>query len=187
MESDFKKCIQFLKKGGVILYPTDTIWGIGCDAENFQAVERIYTIKMRPENKSMIILLDDVKKLDLYVEKVHPIDYELIRKYHEPLTIIYPNAKNLAKNVIAKDDTIAIRIVRDEFCKQLIKQFGKPIVSTSANVSRENTPLTFSKIPESIKDKMDYIVKHGQERVGQFKASTIIKISETGDFTTIRK
>jgi L-threonylcarbamoyladenylate synthase len=187
MIADIEKCYKVLLKGGLILYPTDTIWGIGCDATNAKTVDKVYEIKMRAETKSMIILLDDIIKLDLYVEKVPTIAYDLIDKYDVPLTIIYPKAKNLAKNVIAKDGSIAIRIVKDEFCKRLINLFSKPIISTSANISREETPLTFSKIPDSIKNNVDYIVKYGQNKPGLFKASTIIKISERGDFKTVRK
>lgn len=187
MIKDIEKCFKVLQNGGVILYPTDTIWGIGCDATNAKAVEKVYNIKMRAETKSMIILLDDIIKLEFYIEKVPAIAFDLINQHNAPLTIIYPNAKNLAKNVIAKDGSIAIRIVKDEFCKRLLNIFNKPIISTSANISREETPLTFSKIPQSIKDKMDYVVSYGQDKVGQFKASTIIKISERGDFKTVRK
>jgi L-threonylcarbamoyladenylate synthase len=187
MEEDIRKCLKVLNKGGLILYPTDTIWGIGCDATSEKAVQKVYKLKMRSEAKSLIILLDDILKLNFYVEKVPPIAYDLIEQYLDPLTIIYPGAKNVAKNVIAKDGSIAIRIIREDFCRRLLNLFGKPIVSTSANISREETPLTFGKIPDKIKHGVDYVVKYGQQNVGQFKASTIIKISERGDFKTVRK
>lgn len=135
----------------------------------------------------MIILLDDILKLGFYVDVIPPIAYDLVQKYQSPLTIIYPKAKNLADNVIDKEGSVAIRIVKDEFCKRLINLFNKPIVSTSANISGEETPITFSRISDKIKDKMDYIVEYGQDYIGQLKASTIIKISERGDFKTIRK
>jgi L-threonylcarbamoyladenylate synthase len=145
MEKDIEKCYKVLRKGGIILYPTDTIWGIGCDATNHKAVQRIYDIKRRKETKSMIILLNDILKLEFYVEKVPAIAFDLINKYDNPLTIIFPNAKNIAKNVIADDGSIAIRIVKDEFCKWLLNLFNKPIVSTSANISGEETPLTLTR------------------------------------------
>ena len=187
MESDLEACFKVLKNGGVILYPTDTVWGIGCDATNAKAVERIYQIKKRAETKSLIILLDDILKLDFYVENVPVTAFDLINNFNEPLTIIYPNAKNVAKNVIANDGSIAIRIVKDEFCKRLINLLNKPIVSTSANISREDTPLTFSKISDQIKNDVDYVVQYRQDKVVTYKPSTVIKISDKGDFETIRK
>ena len=186
MEADIEKCYKILSKGGVILYPTDTVWGIGCDATNQKAVDKIYKIKKREETKSMIILLDDVLKLEFYVEQVPPIAFDLINKYDNPLTIIYPKAKNLSKNVIAKDGSIAIRIVRDEFCKRMLNIFNKPIVSTSANISGQETPLTFSKISKDIIKKMDYVVEYGQDVVSH-KASKIIKLSERDDFKVVRQ
>ncbi len=186
MENDIEQCYKVLKKGGIILYPTDTVWGIGCDATNQKAVQRIFKIKKREETKSLIILLDDILMLDKFVEKVPPFALDLINKYENPLTIIFPRAKNLAKNVIAKDGSIAIRIVNEEFCRRLLNIFNKPVVSTSANISGEETPLTFSKISKEIISKVDYVVKYGQGNVSH-KASTIIKISERGDFKTVRK
>jgi L-threonylcarbamoyladenylate synthase len=186
MESDLEQCYKVLNKGGVILYPTDTVWGLGCDATNQKAVQKIFKIKNREETRSLIILLDDMFKINYYVDKVPSIAFDLINKYDNPLTIIYPGGKNLAKNIIAKDGSIAIRIIKDDFCQRLLHVFNKPIVSTSANISGEGTPLTFSKIPEKIKKQVDYIVKFGQDIVS-YKASTIIKVTERGDFKTIRK
>lgn len=187
MEKDIEVCYKILSMGGVILYPTDTLWGIGCDATDFKAVERVYSIKLRSETKSMIILLDDELKLEFYVEKVPAIAYDLIRQYKNPLTIIYPKAKNVAKNVIASDGSIGIRIVKDEFCKRLINLFGKPIVSTSANLTNQKTPISFNQISNQIKNGVDYIVQSGHDRIAQMKASTIIKINEQGEFKTLRK
>jgi L-threonylcarbamoyladenylate synthase len=178
MEKDLEHCYKTLREGGIILYPTDTIWGIGCDATNQKAVERIFNIKLRHESKSMIILLDDILKLDFYIDEVPAVAYDLIDQYKNPLTIIYPNAKNIAKNCIADDGSIGIRIVKDEFCKRLINIFDKPIVSTSANISGEVTPISYPCVSEKIIEKMDYIVQYGQDSVEQFKASTIIKISD---------
>jgi L-threonylcarbamoyladenylate synthase len=187
MLEEIKKALAFLKSGKVILYPTDTIWGIGCDATLPKTVDRIYKIKQRYESKSMIVLLDDAANLSRYVEKVPSLAYDLIEEYSEPLTIIYPKARNLAKNVIAEDGTIAIRIVKDEFCRQLISELGKPLVSTSANISGQPAPITFSKISDEIKKGVDYIVNFHQDVVIRTKPSTIIRMLENGEFEVIRK
>lgn len=186
MEEDIEKCYDVLVKGGVILYPTDTVWGIGCDATNFTAIEKVFKIKQRKETKSLIILLDNIDKLKDYVEEIPVITYDFIKQYKNPLTIIYPKAKNLAENVIAKDGSIGIRIAKDDFCKKLISQFGKPIVSTSANLSQQATPFSFGKISEEIKTAVDYIVKYHQNFISSFKPSTIIKIGENGNYHVIR-
>jgi len=187
MMDEINKTLEYLRSGKIILYPTDTIWGIGCDATLPKPIERIYQIKQRFESKSMIVLLDDAGKLSKYVDKVPALAYDMIESYNEPLTIIYPGAKNVAKNVIADDGTLAIRIVRDDFCRQLIAAFGKPIVSTSANVSGQPSPITFSKIPDEIRHKVDYIVNYNKDAVVRTKASTIIRIRENGEFEVIRK
>lgn len=187
MKDEINKALEFLKSGKIILYPTDTIWGIGCDATLVKPIERIYSIKQRFESKSMIVLLDDASKLVRYVKKVPALAYDMIERYNEPLTIIYPGAKNVARNVIADDGTLAIRIVRDEFCRQLIAALDKPIVSTSANVSGQPSPITFSKISDEIRHKVDYIVNYQRDLVIRTKASTIIRIRENGEFEVIRK
>ncbi len=187
MEEEIKLAVKFLKAGKTILYPTDTIWGIGCDATSQKAVNKVFKIKKRFESKSMIILLDDAAKLDHYMKLVPEIAYDLIRNIDTPLTIIYPGAKNLAKNVIASDQTIAIRIVRDEFCRRMIKEFGKPVVSTSANISGEPAPITFQKISEEVLKSVDYTVKLDQDVIHTTKPSTIILLKENGEFELIRK
>lgn len=187
MKDEINKALGYLKAGKIILYPTDTIWGIGCDATLVKPIERIYKIKQRYESKSMIVLLDDASKLSRYVEKVPALAYDMIDRYNEPLTIVYPGAKNVAKNIIAQDGTLAIRIVKDDFCRQLIEAFGKPIVSTSANVSGQPSPITFSHITDEIRHKVDYIVNHNQDAVIRTKASTIIRIHDNGEFEIIRK
>jgi len=187
MEEEINKAVDYLKKGKVILYPTDTIWGIGCDATQQKPVDRIYRIKQRFESKSMIILLEDVDKLSKYVKKVPPIAFDLIERYKEPLTIIYPNAMNVAKNVVADDGTIAIRIVRNDFCRKMISLFNKPIVSTSANLSGQPAPIAFSKIPKEILDGVDYIVNYNRDVIIGTKPSTIIRLFENGEFEVIRK
>lgn len=184
---EVQRAIEVLRAGGSILYPTDTIWGIGCDATNNRAVEKIYKLKQRFENKSLIVLLDSIEKLHLYVEKLPEITFDLLSSIDTPLTIIYSNARNLAKNVIASDMTIAIRITREPFCQELIKSFKKPIVSTSANFSNEPTALTFNKIPKAISAKVDYVVNLYQDRLNQTKPSTIIRLFESGEYDVIRK
>ena len=187
MLEEINNALKILKEGKVILYPTDTIWGIGCDATLMKPVERIYKIKQRFESKSMIVLLDNAEKLAKYVEKVPAIAYDLIERYHEPLTIIYPKAKNIAKNVIPEDGTIAIRIVRDEFCRLLIERLGKPLVSTSANISGQPAPITYGKISENIKAGVDYIVNHNRNVIIRTKPSTIIRLQVDGEFEVLRK
>jgi L-threonylcarbamoyladenylate synthase len=187
MEEEINISVDFLKRGKVILYPTDTIWGIGCDATQEKPVNRIYKLKQRFESKSMIILLDQAEKLATYVKKVPPIAFDLIERYLEPLTIIYPNARNVAKNVIAEDGTIAIRIVRNEFCRKMVSLFGKPVVSTSANLSGQPAPLAFSKIPPEITGGVDHIVNFNRDVIVRTKPSTIIRLFENGEFEVIRK
>jgi L-threonylcarbamoyladenylate synthase len=186
LDNEIDKTIQVLKKGGVILYPTDTIWGIGCDATNSKAVEKIYKIKQRAQQQSFIILLDNADKIKDYVEHVPSIAYDLISQYVRPLTIIYPVAKNIAKNVMAADGSIAIRIVNELFCKTLIQQLGKPIVSTSANISGEANPISFSVISEKIQSTVDYAVEWERNIVRQVTPSTIIRLFDNGTFDVVR-
>lgn len=185
-ENDIQKSLEVLKAGGTLLYPTDTIWGIGCDATNQRAVQKIYSIKSRSEAKSLIILIDDFEKLSTYVESVPEITGDLLASITNPVTIIYSNARRLAPNVVASDGTIAIRIVKDDFCKELIRQFGKPIVSTSANMSGFEAPAIFSQVTDDIKDAVDYIVSYKQDYFTVSKPSTIIRLREDGMYTIIR-
>ncbi|WKD86996.1 Threonylcarbamoyl-AMP synthase [Polaribacter huanghezhanensis] len=164
-----------LKEGKTLLYPTDTVWGIGCDATNSSAVSKIYKIKQRAESKSLIILVDSFQMLSDYVENIPEKAIEELEKATKPTTIIYNNPKGLAKNCIASGHTIAIRIVQNDFCKALLKEFRKPIVSTSANISREPTPKSFSEISATILDSVDYIVNLQQEIVAT-ASSRILKI-----------
>jgi L-threonylcarbamoyladenylate synthase len=186
MKNEIKKCVEVLKKEGTILYPTDTIWGIGCDATSQKAVEKIYHLKKRVESKSLIILLADMKEISKYVKTVPDIARDLMKNVERPLTIIYPNAQNLAKNVIAEDHSIAIRIVKNEFCKSLIRAFGKPIVSSSANIAGEPAPMVFKRISKEIVDHVDYVVKMYQDVLQEVKPSRIIKLKENGEFHIIR-
>lgn len=184
-EEVFKAC-DVLKKGGVILYPTDTIWGLGCDATNADAVKRIYEIKRRADNKSMLVLLDDVAKIESYAD-MPAIAYDLIEMNDKPMTIIYPNAKNLATNLINEDGTIGIRITSETFSKALIYRFRKAIVSTSANISGEASPKNFAEISDEIKNAVDYIVDYRQDEIEAHRASSIIKLGMGGEIDIIRK
>lgn len=187
MNRDIEMALEVLKKGGVILYPTDTIWGIGCDATNEKAVERIYSLKKRADSKSMLVLLDNENRLMQYVSEVPEIAWQLIDVSEKPMTIIYPHAKNLSKNLIASDGSIGIRIVRDEFCEKLIGRFKKPIVSTSANISLQPSPSNFDEISEDVKHRVDYIVNWRQDDYTKGLASSIIKILDSsGKFEIIR-
>jgi L-threonylcarbamoyladenylate synthase len=180
------KTSNYLKKGAVILYPTDTVWGLGCDATNATAINRIFTIKRRRRSKSLLILLDEVEKLSLYLEHIPEIAWDLIEHSNRPTTFIYKHVKNLPKSLIAQDGTIAIRIVKNEFCKRLISLFGKPIVSTSANVSGKPTPVLFNDIDVEIKSKVDYIVDASVSPLEDVKPSTIVRFIDDYTFEIIR-
>ncbi|HOW32563.1 MAG TPA: L-threonylcarbamoyladenylate synthase [Bacteroidales bacterium] len=184
---DLLKALEVLRSGGSILYPTDTIWGLGCDATNTKAVDNIYRIKQRIESKSLIILVSDFEHISNWVEEIPEVAADLIRLIENPLTIIYSNAKNLPENVIASDGTIGIRVVKEPFCIELIRLFGKPIISTSANISGEPAPVTFSHISNQILGSVDYIVKYKQQLLTQSKASTIIRLMETGEYVILRQ
>ena len=186
MYDDIIKSLEVLKSGGTILYPTDTIWGIGCDATNEEAIDKIYGIKKREETKSMIILLDTDAKLMQYVDDVPDVAYDLIELSDKPLTIIFSKAKNLPSNLINNDGSIAIRIVKDEFCQKLISRFRKPIVSTSANISGETSPLIFDKISDLIKQSVDYAVNWRQDDFTKSRPSGIIKLDNSGIVKVIR-
>lgn len=186
MDEDINKAIEIMKAGGIILYPTDTIWGIGCDATNAAAVQKIYNLKQRIESKSMIVLTDSEIKISRYVKDVPDIAYDLIDMTDTPLTIIYDNACYLATNIIAEDGSIAIRVTKEEFSKKLCRLFKNPIVSTSANISGQQTPKNFDEISDEIKAGVDYIVKYGQANVANSKSSSIIKLKTNGEIKIIR-
>jgi len=187
LKEEINKALEVLKSGGVILYPTDTIWGLGCDASNPEAVEKVLKIKNRPAEKSLIVLLDVDSKLQSYVTDVPEVAYDLIEYAENPLTIIFSGAKNLAKNVINDDGSVGIRIVKHDFCTPLIQRFRKPIVSTSANLSGEPSPKNFDDISPEIIEAVDYIVDFEQENRSSKKPSTIMKLSPGGQFEFIRK
>ena len=183
---DIKKACQVMQEGGVILYPTDTIWGIGCDATNEEAVRRVYEIKRRADSKAMLVLVDSAVKVDFYVQDVPPVAWDLLDVADKPLTIIYSGARNLAPNLLAEDGSVGIRVTAEEFSKSLCFRFRKAIVSTSANVSGEPSPRTFSEISDDIKNAVDYIVSARRDEKGSSKPSSIIKLGQGGEVKIIR-
>lgn len=176
-----------MSEGGVILYPTDTIWGIGCDATNEDAVRRVYEIKQRSDSKAMLALVDSPVKVDFYVQDVPEVAWDLIELADKPLTIIYSGARNLASNLLAEDGSVGIRVTNEEFSKRLCQQFRKAIVSTSANISGQPSPKSFSEISEDVKSAVDYIVVYRQEETGNSKPSSIIKLDKGGVIKIIRE
>ncbi len=187
MNEEIKKACQVMREGGVILYPTDTIWGIGCDATNEEAVRRVYEIKRRADSKAMLVLVDSAVKVDFYVQDVPEVAWDLIELVDKPLTIIYSGARNLAPNLLAEDGSVGIRVTGEEFSKRLCQQFRKAIVSTSANVSGQPSPQNFSEISEEIKAAVDYIVDYRREETTQAKPSSIIKLDKGGVIKIIRQ
>lgn len=185
-EADIVQCLKVLSDGGLILYPTDTVWGIGCDATNADAVKRVYQLKLRDDSKALIVLIDSADHLDHYVVDVPMIARELIDVAVKPLTIIYEGAYNLAPNVLGDEDSVGIRIPNDEFCHQLCQRFGKPIVSTSANVSGKPTAMTFADIDASIVQGVDYAVEYRRNDNTSHQPSNIILLSRDGTFKIIR-
>lgn len=186
MTEEVQRSANYIKSGGVILYPTDTIWGIGCDARNPDAVDRIYRIKQRSDSKSMLVLMNGFGMLGDYLKQVPEQARKLVDSAIKPTTIIYPDAKNLAKNLLAEDGTIGIRLTSDPFCRQLIELIGLPIVSTSANISGLPSPSIFSEISTAIKRQVDYVVNWRQEEHEPASPSAIIKLGNKGDITVLR-
>jgi L-threonylcarbamoyladenylate synthase len=186
-DEDIKESLIKLRSGGIILYPTDTIWGLGCDPSNDEAVDRIFKIKTRDDHKSLIILADGLAMIERYVTEIPDIIYELAEVSDTPLTIIYPGGKNLAAGVCGDDHSVAIRICHDEFCRELISRFRKPIVSTSANLSGNASPANFGEIEKSLIDKVDYVVRHRQNDRSKSIASPVIKVNHDGTIKIIRK
>lgn len=181
-----REVVELLKSGGTILYPTDTVWGVGCDATNEEACQKILDLKRRPEHKSFIILVDDFPMLQRYIPEFQEVCYDLADFAVKPLTIIYPNAKGLAPSILAEDGSVGIRITKDPACIKLIRGLRKPIVSTSANISGEKNPINFDEISDEIKSGVDHIIK---ERLNETmnKPSQIIKVGLKGDVKVIRK
>lgn len=186
IDEDIQACIEVLNRGGLILYPTDTIWGIGCDATNVAAVKKVYDIKRRDDSKALIVLIDNVEHLDHYVVNVPEMARELLDVAVKPLTIIYDGAYNVASNLLGDNDSLGIRIPHEEFSQRLCAEFGKPLVSTSANVSGEPSAKTFADISDEIKKSVDYVVKYRQDDTNIRSASNIIMLHSDGTFKIVR-
>jgi len=174
-EKDILKCLDVLKGGGIILYPTDTIWGLGCDATNEEAVKKIYSLKRRSDEKSMIVLVANEKEIFKYVAQPDLSVFHYLETTQKPTTVIYDGAIGFADNLINKDGSIAIRVCKEEFCQHLISRFRKPIVSTSANVSGEPSPKNFSEVNEAVRMKVDYVVQYRQDDKTCSEPSSLIK------------
>jgi len=185
-EADIVQCLKVLSAGGLILYPTDTVWGIGCDATNAQAVKRVFQLKQRDDSKALIVLIDSADHLDHYVVDVPPIARELVEVAVKPLTIIYEGAYNLAPNVLGEADSVGIRVPNDEFCHLLCERYGKPIVSTSANLSGQPTAVTFADVDDAIVQGVDYAVQYRRNDNTPHQPSNIILLSRDGTFKIIR-
>ncbi len=185
-QEDLKKAVEVLRQGGVILYPTDTVWGLGCDATNPDSVKRIFGIKQRDDAKSMLVLIENQNMLNSYVREVPEVAWQLIEVADKPLTIIYPGAKNLAHNLIAPDGSIGIRVTAELFTEYLIQRFRRPIVSTSANLAGKPAPQNFSEISDEIKSAVDYVVQYRQDEKIRTSPSSIIKLGTGGQIEIIR-
>jgi L-threonylcarbamoyladenylate synthase len=184
--TDIEEALAVLNSGGLILYPTDTVWGIGCDATNAAAVAKIYALKKRSDEKSMIVLLADEHDIPKYVGQPDPKIFDYIKGIHKPTTFIYEGAINLAGNIIQGDGSIGIRITKDPFCKKLVEAFGWPLVSTSANISGYPAPAIFEDIDYEIKSGVDYIVQHRQDDITAASPSAIVKLNADGSLHIIR-
>lgn len=185
-EADVKKAVETLRAGGIILYPTDTVWGIGCDATQSQAIEKIYWLKRRSEAKSMLVLADSLCMLERYVEEVPDIAYQLIEAATDPLTIVYDHGQNLPSHLLAEDGSIGIRLTSDPFCRAVMKRLHHPIVSTSANISGQIAPAIFSEIAQDVKEGVDYIAHTRREDAHRAKPSGIIRLHNDASFKILR-
>ena len=183
----FDEILTILRRGGIILYPTDTIWGIGCDATNAAAVERIHTIKNRPSDKGFVLLVSSIEMLKKYVADIHPRVQTLVAYHTRPLTVIYDKGIGLPKNDVAADGSVAIRVTTDPFCRELIAQFGKPIVSTSANVSGEPFPSYFGEISSDILENVDFVVKYKQDSREAGVPSVIARLNDDEELDFLRE
>ena len=185
--NDIDECLRILQAGGIILYPTDTVWGLGCDATNEAAVEKLYAIKQRPSEKAMIVLVADERDVLQYVSSPDLRVFDYLNEINRPTTVIYEGAIGLASNLTGEDGTIAIRICHDIFCRHLIKRFRKPLVSTSANLSGSPAPKTFSDISKDLLKMADYVVKYRQDDEFSTLPSAVIKWNKDGSHTVIRE
>lgn len=187
LDDDIKAAIEVLNKGGLILYPTDTIWGLGCDATNSEAVEKIYKLKQRSDSKALIVMIDTMAKLNYFVEEVPDIAFDFIELSTKPMTIIYDHGRNVANNLLSDDGSLAIRVSEEKFSKTLCARLKKPLVSTSANISGQPSPRFFDEISDEIKSQVDYIVQYRQDDKTPSLPSSIIKVSRGGQTKVIRE
>lgn len=187
IEEDIRKAVEVLRKGGVILYPTDTVWGIGCDATNSEAVKRVYDIKQRDDSKALICLVDSDARLQRYIRKVPDVAWQLLDCCDKPTTVILDGAVNLAENLIAEDGSVGIRITQEPFSKELCFRFQKALVSTSANISGEPAAQNYPDIDPKIIEAVDYVCWSRRQEHKPHKPSSIIKLTEDGQVTIIRK
>lgn len=185
MQQEIKNCLEVLNNGGLILYPTDTVWGIGCDATNSEAIKKVYQLKQREDSKSLICLAADDRMLKNYVKEIPEVALDIIEIADKPTTIIYDEAQNLAENLIADDGSIAFRIPDNDFCYWLLRKFNKPIISTSANISGEPTPNSFKEISNPILKGVDYVVNLHRDKICK-NPSSIIKLTNNGEVKVIR-
>ncbi len=183
---DLLNAVEVLRQGGVILYPTDTIWGLGCDATNPEAVEKVYRIKERPSGKSMLVLVSDIKMAEAYTQDTPDLIWTIMEEALDPLTLIFPHARSLAENLPAPDGSIGIRLPKDNFCLELIQQFGKPIVSSSANASSQAPPQVYMDITRELIEVVDYVVQWRQNDLQPGIPSTVVKLGSNGEMEMIR-
>jgi L-threonylcarbamoyladenylate synthase len=187
MNREIKLCTEVLHRGGTILYPTDTVWGIGCDATNAGAVDEVYRIKRRKDSKAMLVLVDSIEMISDYVEEIPGAALEILEINDSPLTIIYPGARGLAGNLPGEDGSIGIRITSEPFSRELIKAFGKPVVSSSANLAGHPAPANFAEIPEDIRTAVDHVAGWRQDERKKNKPSGILKVHLNGEIQIIRR
>lgn len=186
MEEEVKKALEVLASGGLILYPTDTVWGIGCDATNAAAVEKIYALKRRTDKLSMIVLVDSVDNIVRYVREVPEVAWELLEAADKPLTLVLPGGVGVAGNLLPEEHSIAIRVPKHEFCSALLRKLRRPLVSTSANISGEPTPIDYARISDAIKSGVDLVVDPACDKDSTSKPSSIIKLGLGGEFQILR-
>lgn len=184
--NEIKNAVKVIREGGVILYPTDTIWGLGCDPNNDEAIKKIFRIKRRTESKSLIILVCEPNSINKFVDKPLPIAFDLLEQWQKPLTIVFPRAKDISKLVISEENTIGIRVTKEPFSFNLLKELQHPLISTSANLSGQPSPVSYRTVSQEIKDSVDYIVDYRRDSFTDMKPSTIIKINDNGSFEVLR-
>lgn len=187
MDEQIEKALEVLKRGGIILYPTDTVWGIGCDATNASAVDKIYALKNSDDKKSMLMLVDKIDNVARYVGRVPDVAWQLMEVSDKPLTLILPNGCGVAQNLIPEEGTIGVRVPNHDFCQKLLRRLGRPLVSTSANISGQATPSAFSEISKEVISGVDFVVDYRCEGNPTRKASSIIRLGESGEITIIRE